>query len=137
MPTVSVLMPVRDAAATVAATVGSVRAQTLEDGEPVVVDDGSRDETAGILRQQQREDQRIVIFLTAPRGRESNRVCNHTAGWRDGTFCLWPRPRVQPSAFLRATYTEAASNIKVKATFHSPLKPTSATLAFNRGARLG
>ncbi len=42
-PTVSVMMPVRNAAATLAAAVGSIRWQTFEDWELLLMDDGSTD----------------------------------------------------------------------------------------------
>ncbi|HEV7732825.1 MAG TPA: glycosyltransferase family 2 protein [Candidatus Binatia bacterium] len=48
VPRVSVLLPARDAAATLGACLRSLIRQTLRDWECVVVDDGSRDETAAI-----------------------------------------------------------------------------------------
>lgn len=43
-PLVSVLLPVRDAAVTLADALDSLRAQTLEDFEVGVVDDGSSED---------------------------------------------------------------------------------------------
>jgi glycosyltransferase involved in cell wall biosynthesis len=48
-PTVTVMMPVRNAAATVAAAVGSIRWQTFEDWELLLMDDGSTDATVGTV----------------------------------------------------------------------------------------
>ena len=48
-PRVTVLMPVRDAARTVGRAINGVRAQTFGDWELLAVDDGSEDETPGIL----------------------------------------------------------------------------------------
>lgn len=62
-PAVAVLMPVRDGAATVGAAIASVLAQTHEDLELIVVDDGSRDATAAILRGCQ--DPRLRVLRNA------------------------------------------------------------------------
>ncbi len=48
-PRVSVLMPAYNAAGTIREAIDSALAQTLSDLEVVVVDDGSRDETAQIV----------------------------------------------------------------------------------------
>jgi hypothetical protein len=62
---VSVVIPARNAAATVRETIASVRAQTCQDLEVIVVDDGSSDATAVIARQQSSEDPRIrVVSIT-------------------------------------------------------------------------
>jgi len=47
-PLVSVVIPARDAAATLARAIAALRDQTLPDWEAIVVDDGSRDETAAV-----------------------------------------------------------------------------------------
>lgn len=65
-PTVSVLMPARDRAAYVRAAAESVLAQTFTDLELIVVDDGSTDGTAEIVRRI--EDPRVRVIETAPRG---------------------------------------------------------------------
>jgi GT2 family glycosyltransferase len=62
----SFLIPVRDAALTVAAAVGSALAQTVADIEVVVVDDGSRDETAAVVSSI--PDPRIRLLRTPPQG---------------------------------------------------------------------
>lgn len=55
------LVPVKDAARTVAAALQSVRSQTLADLEVVVVDDHSTDETPALLAQQAAADSRLRL----------------------------------------------------------------------------
>ena len=68
MPRVSVLLPVRDAAATLGACLDSLAAQTLADHEVVAVDDGSRDGSGELLRARARADPRLRVLSTPPRG---------------------------------------------------------------------
>src|SRR6266850_2854927 len=58
-PKVSIVMPVRNAAGTLAVALESVRCQTFPDWELVAVDDGSTDETAEILVSTAHADPRI------------------------------------------------------------------------------
>lgn len=62
-PKVSVLMPTFDQDAYVAEAVDSVLAQSFSDFELVVIDDASRDETAGILRSFEARDDRIRVLV--------------------------------------------------------------------------
>jgi glycosyltransferase involved in cell wall biosynthesis len=66
MPRVSILMPARDAAATLPACLRSIARQTEADFECVVVDDGSTDATAQIVSDAARRDRRFVL-LQQPR----------------------------------------------------------------------
>ncbi len=61
-------MPVRDGERYLDQALLSIRAQTLRDLEIVVVDDGSRDGTAGILRRHGAEDPRLKIVRQPPAG---------------------------------------------------------------------
>lgn len=67
-PSISVLMPVRDAHETVEAAIASVQAQTIADWELVIVDDGSRDGTLELLQQLAVSEQRIVLIQQEPQG---------------------------------------------------------------------
>lgn len=60
-PTVSILMPVRDAQATVEAAVQSIQAQSHTDWELVVINDGSQDDTSQVLDRLALADPRIVV----------------------------------------------------------------------------
>jgi hypothetical protein len=68
VPRLSVLLPVRDAAASLDACLDSLAAQTLADHEVVAVDDGSRDGSGELLRARARSDPRLRVLCLPPRG---------------------------------------------------------------------
>src|SRR6056297_65026 len=61
-PSVSVVMPIRDAEATLEEALNSIRAQDFVDLEIVLVDHGSRDATPSILREATKQDPRIRCY---------------------------------------------------------------------------
>jgi cellulose synthase/poly-beta-1,6-N-acetylglucosamine synthase-like glycosyltransferase len=67
-PRVSVLLPVRDAESTLAASLRSVSRQRLRELECIVVDDGSRDASLAIARQHARGDPRFRVIAEPARG---------------------------------------------------------------------
>lgn len=67
-PAISVLMPVRDAAATLEAAVRSVQVQTWTGWELVIVDDGSQDGTPALLAHLAAQDERLVVLRQTASG---------------------------------------------------------------------
>lgn len=67
-PRVSVLLPVRDAAATLPLCLASLARQTLSDWECVLVDDGSRDASLALARAAAARDPRLRVVATPRRG---------------------------------------------------------------------
>src|SRR6185436_13046047 len=67
-PLVSVLLPARDAAATLVASLRSVQRQRFRDWECIVVDDGSRDDTLAEARAIAAADPRFTVVATPPGG---------------------------------------------------------------------
>jgi glycosyltransferase involved in cell wall biosynthesis len=61
VPLVSVVIPAYNASATIERTIRSVMAQTYEQLQIIVVDDGSSDETASIVERVARHDPRIIL----------------------------------------------------------------------------
>lgn len=61
-PTVTVLLPVYNAAATLRTAIRSICAQTLSDWELLIVDDGSTDDSVHIAQQLALNDRRITVL---------------------------------------------------------------------------
>src|SRR5213593_1676365 len=68
MPTLSVLLPVRDAGPFLAPALASLWRQTLADFEVIAVDDGSRDGSAEHLERAAAREPRLRVIHTPPRG---------------------------------------------------------------------
>ncbi|HYH16989.1 MAG TPA: trifunctional glycosyltransferase/class I SAM-dependent methyltransferase/polysaccharide deacetylase [Azospirillum sp.] len=67
-PDISVIVPAFNAAPTVRAALASLSAQTKRDWEAIVVDDGSRDDTAGVVAALAAADPRIRLVRQANGG---------------------------------------------------------------------
>jgi len=67
-PRVSIVLPARNAEATLEPCLGSISRQTLTDWECLVVDDGSTDGTRAVAEEAARCDSRFHLVATPPRG---------------------------------------------------------------------
>jgi glycosyltransferase involved in cell wall biosynthesis len=81
-PRISVVMPVYNAEAFLAEALESVLNQTFQDFEYIVIDDGSTDNSAGILERYARQDNRIRMMHQENRGviAALNRGCRLARG---------------------------------------------------------
>lgn len=61
-PAVSIVMPVRDAAATLPACLTSIQRQSLRKFELIAIDDGSSDDSAALLQEYARHDARLHVL---------------------------------------------------------------------------
>jgi glycosyltransferase involved in cell wall biosynthesis len=80
-PQISVICTAKNAATTIEAMINSILGQDFHDWEMIVVDDGSTDATAGIVRRFASADPRIRLITTAGLGRGAalNRAVAETA----------------------------------------------------------
>lgn len=62
MPVISIIMPFRDAAATLPMCLASICRQTLGDFELLAIDDGSADESAELVRALAARDARVILL---------------------------------------------------------------------------
>lgn len=67
-PEIAVLLPFYNAAATLAETLDSIQAQTLEAFSLIAIDDGSSDDSADIVRERMRDDPRISLLQPGHQG---------------------------------------------------------------------
>jgi len=67
-PEVAVLLPFFNAAETLAETLDSIQAQSLEEFALIAVDDGSRDHSAEMVRERMRHDPRITLLQPGRQG---------------------------------------------------------------------
>lgn len=85
MPLVSVIMPVYNGQKYLAEAIESILAQTFTDFEFIIVDDGSHDGSAEIIRAYEKRDERIrFIQLEANEGQAN--VRNRATALADGDF---------------------------------------------------
>ncbi len=73
MPRISVIIPCRNSAETLASTLGSLISQSFTNWEAIVVDDGSSDETPELLAAIARTDARVRVVSGASKGASAAR----------------------------------------------------------------
>ena len=86
-PSVTVLTAVRNGARYIADTVASIRSQSFEDWEHIVVDDASDDETPGLVEEMAAKDQRIRLLRREVSG-GPYRAANHALREAAGRFVV-------------------------------------------------
>ncbi len=138
-PTISVIVPVYNAAATIEDTIASISSQTLEDFELILVDDGSSDDSLLKMLRLAGSDPRIK--LVAQRNAGVSAARNRGAAIAQGellAFCdsddLWhPEKLSVHLAFHRANRAHAASYAQIAFVemqcSASPQKRTLSTVA--------
>jgi glycosyltransferase involved in cell wall biosynthesis len=67
-PVFSVVIPAHNAASYIHESISSIRDQTFPDFELIIIDDGSTDHTAEIIRAHEQDDGRIAFFSKPHRG---------------------------------------------------------------------
>lgn len=89
-PTISVVVPMYNAGATVERSLRSLQSQDLTDWEAIVVDDGSSDDGAAIVQGMASDDPRIRLVRQDNRGVSEAR--NVATGLAQGEFLVWLDP---------------------------------------------
>ncbi len=96
MPRVSIVIPAHDSAATLGATLESVRAQSQQEWEAIVVDDGSADETSVIAAAFAADDTRIRTIRQAQSGAAAARNAGLAQAGGDWVIFLDSDDRLLP-----------------------------------------
>jgi glycosyltransferase involved in cell wall biosynthesis len=89
MPVVSVVIPCYNSALFIEETLGSLRAQSFRDWECIVVDDGSTDESASIVRTCGAEDSRIRLVQQSNAGVSRARNRGYSLSSRTSRYLLF------------------------------------------------
>ena len=108
--TVSILMPVYNAEATLRASVASIQAQTFPDWELILVDDGSTDGSAEVAQRLSDDDPRITL-CSLPSNRGAAQARNEALTYAKAPFIAFldaddswvPRKLEQQLAAMRST----------------------------------
>lgn len=110
MPQISIITPAFNAAATIAAAIQSVQAQSFDDWEMIVVDDGSSDGTGAIVERFSAEDPRVRL-IRRPENQGAAAARNHAIKIANGRYL----------AFLDAHNIWAADKLEQQLAFMQEL----------------
>lgn len=105
-PYISVVLPVYNQGKYIAETIESVLAQTYTDFEFLILDDGSTDNSAAIIREYAAKDSRIKAYYEPNSGKSA--ATNNLVGKAFGTWC----------AFLDADDVMLAERLATQIEFH-------------------
>lgn len=114
LPSVSVVMPVRDRPVQVLEAIASVQAQTHPHWQLVVVDDGSTDSTAGVVAAVAARDPRVQLVraehggVSAARNLGAGHATGDVLAWLDSDNTWLPGHLGAMLTFLAATGAESA-----------------------------
>lgn len=114
LPTVTVVLPVRDRPMQVARAIASVQAQTHRAWQLVVVDDGSSDSTADVVAELAGQDERIQLVraehggVSAARNLGASRATGEVLAWLDSDNTWTPDYLRRMLSVLAATGAESA-----------------------------
>ena len=67
-PLVSIIMPARNAAETIAKSIKSIQDEELKEWEIIVINDGSMDDTVAVVEEIRQQDPRVGLYHTGGRG---------------------------------------------------------------------
>ena len=109
---VSIIMPAYNAAKTIRDSIESIQAQTFKDWELIVIDDGSKDETANILQEMTAADNRIH-FLQNERNSGASYTRNRAVELAIGEWIafldsddLWMPEKLEKQLALAKSYPD-------------------------------
>ena len=86
MPKISVLMGAYNCGSTIGKSIESIQNQTFTDWEMIICDDGSADNTAEVVKEYQKNDNRI-IFISNDKNRGLSYTLNHCLEKASGEYC--------------------------------------------------
>ena len=113
---VSIITPCYNAATFIEATIHSIQQQTLRDWELLVVDDGSVDNSADIIRRMAKDDSRIKLIQKANGGTASARKLGLEHAQGEYIQFLDADDQIEADKLLRQTIEMDASNLDVSYT---------------------
>ena len=113
---VSIITPCYNAAQYIASTILSIQQQTLNDWELLIVDDGSVDNSADIIRSMAKDDSRIRLIQKANGGTASARKLGLEHAQGEYIQFLDADDQIEADKLLRQTTEMDASNLDVSYT---------------------